>query len=347
MPNRIIKESICTSRNLSQCSIFSQDLYKRLITYADDYGRFNADTEIILARLYAREMDCITQSDLNEGIIELVGMGKIQFYTATPRTEIYGCFPNWEEHQRIRDSKVKIPAPTDTQINDWYLKRFIPIELKIKILERDSCKCAICGYSFSFIDDNFKKVLKFASGIIHFDHIIPVGQGGRATIENLRTLCNRCNLHRCRTFSFEDILKLTLCGKEKLSAASRRKLRLAQAQNPIQSESESESNPIQENHGTIFYDEIKNLFNSICVSLPKIKELSTSRKDKLKTRWQEINNIETFRELFEKVEASSFCKGENKNKWKVTFDWLIDNDKNYLKVLEGNYDNQSGKAADF
>ena len=57
MPNRILKESICESKGLSECTIFARDLYARLITYADDYGRFNADTQIMLARLYPREMD--------------------------------------------------------------------------------------------------------------------------------------------------------------------------------------------------------------------------------------------------------------------------------------------------
>ena len=43
MPNRIIKESICESEALSECSLFACDLYKRLITYADDYGRLKVN----------------------------------------------------------------------------------------------------------------------------------------------------------------------------------------------------------------------------------------------------------------------------------------------------------------
>ena len=33
MPNRIIKDSICESKGLSEVSFFAADLYKRLITY--------------------------------------------------------------------------------------------------------------------------------------------------------------------------------------------------------------------------------------------------------------------------------------------------------------------------
>ena len=40
------------------------DLYKRLITYADDYGRFNADTMIMRERLYPREYETVTEEDI-------------------------------------------------------------------------------------------------------------------------------------------------------------------------------------------------------------------------------------------------------------------------------------------
>lgn len=88
------------------------------------------------------------------------------------------------------------------------------------------------------------------------------------------------------------------------------------------------------------YQKIMDLYNSTCKSLAKIKAMTDSRKDKTKTRWVELKTLDAFKELFEKVEATPFCKGDNKNHWKVTFDWLIENDRNYLKVLEGAYGKQ-------
>ena len=49
--------------------------------YADDYGRFNADPQIMLARLYPRELSDVTENDLICALIELDGVGKIGFYT--------------------------------------------------------------------------------------------------------------------------------------------------------------------------------------------------------------------------------------------------------------------------
>jgi len=89
------------------------------------------------------------------------------------------------------------------------------------------------------------------------------------------------------------------------------------------------------------YTEIHSLFNSICISLPKVQALSKSRKDKIKVRWDELKDIEKFREIFEKVESCKFLKGDNVKNWKASFDWLMENDRNYLRVLEGQYDNKA------
>ena len=77
MPNRIIKESICESIGLTNCSVFAQELYKRLLTYADDYGRFNADTMIMRARLFPREYEAITEQDIIDALIDIAGKGHI------------------------------------------------------------------------------------------------------------------------------------------------------------------------------------------------------------------------------------------------------------------------------
>ena len=246
MPNRIIKESINESEGLSSCSLFAIDLYKRLISYADDYGRFNADTIIMRARLYPREYDSITEQDIIEGLCELAGVGKIEFYTPDifnqhNRKGIYGAFPHWSEHQRVRESKAKCPDPGDTKINDWYLRRFISRDMKIQLLERDKFKCQICGKYVTSCRDA-KRFVKLGSGLYHVDHIVPVVQGGRATLENLRITCPECNLKRKRTISIHEILSEALnaadCGEMPQSAADCG-LNTIQS-NPIQSNTEYE-----------------------------------------------------------------------------------------------------------
>jgi hypothetical protein len=67
----------------------------------------------------------------------------------------------------------------------------------------------------------------------------------------------------------------------------------------------------------------------------QIKTLTDSRKQKIKTRSGE--EAFDFVTIIEKARKSSFLV-EGKS-W-FTFDWILANQSNYVKVLEGNYDNE-------
>lgn len=210
MPNRIIKESINESLRLSECSTFTQDLFKRIITYADDYGRFNADTTIMLARLFPRELDCVTQEDIIGGDIELAGVGKIVFYTSAPRKSVYGYFPNWSAHQRLRESRKKCPDPDDVAVNDWYLRRFVSKDMRLAVIERDGFKCQLCG-KFITPERDAQRIVKHGYGMFHIEHIVPILQGGQVIIENLQLTCPPCHQSQKERFSFGEILDFAEC----------------------------------------------------------------------------------------------------------------------------------------
>lgn len=55
-------------------------------------------------------------------------------------------------------------------------------KLRYTVLKRDGFRCKICGRS---AEDGVK---------LHVDHIIPVSKGGETTLDNLRALCEQCNL---------------------------------------------------------------------------------------------------------------------------------------------------------
>lgn len=62
--------------------------------------------------------------------------------------------------------------------------RKISDKLRYQVLKRDNFKCCACGASPA----------KDATIELHIDHIIPWSKGGETTIDNLQTLCSRCNL---------------------------------------------------------------------------------------------------------------------------------------------------------
>ena len=82
---------------------------------------------------------------------------------------------------------------------------------------------------------------------------------------------------------------------------------------------------------------IRDLYNSICNSLPRLIKLTDSRENAVMERLK-IYSVEQIEDAFKKAEASDFLKGAGRN-WKANFDWFFKNDENILKVIEGNYDN--------
>lgn len=82
---------------------------------------------------------------------------------------------------------------------------------------------------------------------------------------------------------------------------------------------------------------IRELYNSVCGSYPRLVKMSESRKKAIKARINTGYTVDDFKTLFEKAEASDFLKGKNNRNWRATFDWLIC-DRNMAKVLDGNYD---------
>jgi len=99
-------------------------------------------------------------------------------------------------------------------------------------------------------------------------------------------------------------------------------------------------------------DEILRLYHTQCQSLPRAMMLNGNRRKHLVSRWREVyatdkfadksEGIEIFKSFFERVNKSDFLCGRIQNKngrvWKASLDWLI-LPTNFLKVVEGHYDN--------
>jgi hypothetical protein len=75
--------------------------------------------------------------------------------------------------------------------------------------------------------------------------------------------------------------------------------------------------------------------------LPKVKVLTDSRRKKIAVRWeQHKQDFDFFEKGFQAVAESPFLQGQNDRGWKADFDWLMDNDTNLVKVIEGKYSNK-------
>lgn len=88
-------------------------------------------------------------------------------------------------------------------------------------------------------------------------------------------------------------------------------------------------------------DFVVRLYHSRCPSLPKVLKLSEKRKLKIRVRFEEMEfSYETLQQVFDKAEASRFMRGDNNRGWRADFDWIFTNGTNWVKILEGKYDNK-------
>lgn len=86
------------------------------------------------------------------------------------------------------------------------------------------------------------------------------------------------------------------------------------------------------------YQKYKNEWNELAkkTNLNTVIKLSDSRREKLKTRLSEP--AFDFPAILQKIKECKWLLGQNDRGWKVDFDWILKNDTNYTKVLEGKYD---------
>lgn len=84
----------------------------------------------------------------------------------------------------LKDIREESVACKETECPRHKTSRDVNYRLRFKVMHRDNFKCCICGNSPA----------KDSAIELHIDHIIPWSKGGETVMENLQTLCSKCNL---------------------------------------------------------------------------------------------------------------------------------------------------------
>lgn len=111
MPNRIIKETIRTSKKLNDLSDFEFRLWTYLITYVDDFGRGSADPVLLKGFVLPRSPS--TPEKISAALDRMEALGMVVRYEVDGDAYLY--FPNWSEHQRVQCKKAKFPPPPENR----------------------------------------------------------------------------------------------------------------------------------------------------------------------------------------------------------------------------------------
>ena len=107
MPNRIIKESICTSESIDALTTFQEVFFYRLIVSCDDFGRYDARPKVLAARLFP--LKDIRASQAEDALRALASAELVTLYEVDGKPFLQ--IVSWNRHQQPRAKTSKYPAP--------------------------------------------------------------------------------------------------------------------------------------------------------------------------------------------------------------------------------------------
>ena len=116
-----------------------------------------------------------------------------------------------------------------------------------------------------------------------------------------------------------------------------------------ENEHEEENENGSENHTSVqtlpqFSTVMRSFNTAFAGRLPQIKQMSPGRRKAVKARLEE-NGAQSLAVVMKNVSESEFLQGKNGHGWHADFDWIF-RPANYLKILEGNYNNKQNHATD-
>lgn len=115
MPNRILKESICTSDSIDALSWFEEVFFYRLIVNCDDFGRLDARPKILKSKLFPLKEIREDQVVNTLYRLSLANIIIVYMYDERPYLQLR----TWGNHQQIRNKRSRYPELSDSKEIDF------------------------------------------------------------------------------------------------------------------------------------------------------------------------------------------------------------------------------------
>lgn len=145
--------------------------YRKKFSYSEDEMFENIETVWIKL---GRQPTC---RDIDNTVISNISSGSY--------IRKYGQWSNALKAFIVYINEDSIPHDFGNRIETAHkTKRDVNLRMRFIVMQRDHFKCCACGASPA----------KDPSVILHVDHIVPWAKGGETSLQNLQTLCSKCNL---------------------------------------------------------------------------------------------------------------------------------------------------------
>lgn len=108
MPDRWVRKDAITSRAVNHVSWQAEVFWRRLINTVDDFGRYTADPDILLAHVFPLQLSKVRVADIPRLLLECEQAGLLFRYSAEGKDCL--VLNKWE---RGRAKKSKFPDPPE------------------------------------------------------------------------------------------------------------------------------------------------------------------------------------------------------------------------------------------
>ncbi len=115
MPNRILREGILTSPRMARLGWAEEVFYRRLMSVVDDFGRYWADTGLLRAACYPRQLNKVSDSDVGKWLTALVEAALVRVYPAQDGERYLELL---DFRQQVRAKESKFPGPRGECVAD-------------------------------------------------------------------------------------------------------------------------------------------------------------------------------------------------------------------------------------
>ncbi|HHX19611.1 MAG TPA: hypothetical protein GX728_04155 [Clostridiaceae bacterium] len=134
MPNRILKETICVSKDIASLSWFEEVFFYRLIVTVDDFGCYYASPPILKGKMFPR--DSVTDAQIDKAMNTLSSLGIVRTYTV--EDESYLEIVTWDKHQSRRAKNRKYPSFEES--DEYRCMQMNADEIKCEQMNADACR---------------------------------------------------------------------------------------------------------------------------------------------------------------------------------------------------------------
>ncbi|MBK5203904.1 MAG: hypothetical protein JJD98_00395 [Polaromonas sp.] len=111
MPNRIIREAILSSEKMALLGWPEEVFYRRLMSIVDDYGRYEANPQLLRARCYPLQTDAVRAADISRWMAACQTAGLILCYEVSGK-----CYVEVINFQQQQRSASKYPPCVASEI---------------------------------------------------------------------------------------------------------------------------------------------------------------------------------------------------------------------------------------